>query len=174
MSVIVTSNMHRVLCIPELLDMVFRFLDDASNASNARVCRQWSEIALDTLWRDVDDLYRLFGLLAPLRKADDQEDGLLLRPDDREDYVRRSISGRRTTLISTIGTRRPFSVFRNLEIGDASRNIADVFVAYLITPLMQSTLYTRVSLMTSPEHEHVWLYFQIYTHWNGMLTCRSA
>lgn len=83
--------MYRVLCIPELLDMIFRFLDDASNASNARVCRQWSEIALDTLWRDVDDLYRLFGLLAPLRKVNDQEDGLLLRSDDYGDHVRPNV-----------------------------------------------------------------------------------
>ena len=71
--------------------MIFRFLDDASNASNARVCRQWSEIALDTLWRDVDDLYRLFGLLAPLRKVNDQEDGLLLRSDDYGDHVRPNV-----------------------------------------------------------------------------------
>jgi hypothetical protein len=81
--------MHRILGIPELLDMVFRFLDEASNASNARICRQWSEIALDTLWRDVNDLHRLFGLLAPLRKADDHEEfELLLKSDDHGDYVR--------------------------------------------------------------------------------------
>ena len=77
MTVISPLKMHRVFGIPELLDMVFRFLDDASNASNVRVCRQWSEIALDTLWRDVNDLHRLFGLLAPLQ-----------RPDGRDEYVR--------------------------------------------------------------------------------------
>jgi len=59
--------MHRVLAIPELLDMVFGFMDRASNASNACVCKQWSEVSLSFLWSDVDDLYRLFGLLAPLR-----------------------------------------------------------------------------------------------------------
>jgi len=71
MTLLSVSTVHRVLGIPELLDMIFRFLDDgggASNASNARVSRQWSEIALDTLWRDVNDPYRLFGLLAPLQK----------------------------------------------------------------------------------------------------------
>lgn len=65
------SLMHRVLAIPELLDMIFGFLDEGSNASNARVSKQWSDIALDTLWRDVSDLHRLFGLLAPLEKCSD-------------------------------------------------------------------------------------------------------
>lgn len=68
-----SSSMHRVFGIPELLDMVFGFLDDASNASNARVCRKWSNMALDTLWRDVNDLNRLFSLLAPLRETVDNE-----------------------------------------------------------------------------------------------------
>ena len=63
------SRMHRVLSIPELLDMIFSFLPLPSNAVNARVCKRWSEIALDLLWRDVDDINRLFGTLAPLRKS---------------------------------------------------------------------------------------------------------
>src|SRR6266568_4009174 len=62
-------GMHRVLGIPELLDMIFGFIQPSSNALNARVCKRWSEIALDSLWRDVDDLHRLFGILAPLRKT---------------------------------------------------------------------------------------------------------
>jgi hypothetical protein len=85
MAVFSASAMHRVLGIPELLDMIFRFLDDASNASNARVCRQWSEIALDTLWKDVNDLYRLFGLLAPLRKAEGHDS--LMTSSAQGDYV---------------------------------------------------------------------------------------
>ena len=48
--------------------MIFRFLSRESNAENARVCRRWSDIALDALWRVVADPPRLFGLLAPLRK----------------------------------------------------------------------------------------------------------
>ncbi|KAJ6544789.1 hypothetical protein DFH09DRAFT_873070, partial [Mycena vulgaris] len=46
--------------------MIFGFLDDPSNAANASVCKRWSEIALDTLWREVDDLHRLFGILGSL------------------------------------------------------------------------------------------------------------
>lgn len=65
--------MHRVLGIPELLDMIFGFLDEGSNASNARVSKQWSDVVLDTLWRDVNDLYRLFSLLAPLEQGSDSK-----------------------------------------------------------------------------------------------------
>ncbi|KAF5362063.1 hypothetical protein D9756_002838 [Leucocoprinus leucothites] len=61
------QTMHRVLTIPELLDTIFKSLDNNSNLTNALVCRSWSEVALDALWRHVDDLHRLFNLLAPLR-----------------------------------------------------------------------------------------------------------
>ncbi|PFH47527.1 hypothetical protein AMATHDRAFT_67573 [Amanita thiersii Skay4041] len=64
---------HRVLYIPELLDMVFNYLEPFSNAVNARVCKRWSEVALDTLWREVDDMHRLCTLLAPLYVGDDSE-----------------------------------------------------------------------------------------------------
>ncbi|KAF9441510.1 hypothetical protein P691DRAFT_779783, partial [Macrolepiota fuliginosa MF-IS2] len=63
------ATRHRVLAIPELLDTIFRMMDNHCNLTNSLVCRAWSEIALDTLWRQVDDLHRLFNLLAPLRKA---------------------------------------------------------------------------------------------------------
>jgi len=58
--------MHRVLRIPELLQMIFGVLDLPSNTVNARVCKQWSDIALDMLWREVDGLHILFRILAPL------------------------------------------------------------------------------------------------------------
>ena len=61
--------MHRVLSIVELLDSIFAFVDKQSNINNACVCKQWSEICLATLWRDVDDLYRLFRILSPLKKT---------------------------------------------------------------------------------------------------------
>ena len=61
--------MHRVLRIPELLQMIFGILDLPSNAMNARVCKQWSDIALDILWREIDELYILFRILVPLTKT---------------------------------------------------------------------------------------------------------
>ena len=52
--------------MPELLDLIFGCLGHCDNASNARVCRVWSDVALDLLWREVDDLPRVFQLLAPI------------------------------------------------------------------------------------------------------------
>lgn len=69
----------RVLDIPELLDMIFGFLDESSNASNASVCKRWSDIALDSLWRDLDDLYRLFRILKPLKQAEEYPDSPYVR-----------------------------------------------------------------------------------------------
>lgn len=46
--------MHRALMISELLIGVFTLLDQASNARNARVCKAWTEFALDKTWRKVD------------------------------------------------------------------------------------------------------------------------
>lgn len=60
------STMHRALEIPELLYTIFAFSDSKSNVNNAVVCRQWSEICLDLLWREVADFRRLARLLAPL------------------------------------------------------------------------------------------------------------
>lgn len=67
----VQQTMHRVLTIPEFLDAVFRTFDPSSNLRNALVCRCWSEVAFDVLWRHVDDLHRLFNLLAPLREEEE-------------------------------------------------------------------------------------------------------
>ncbi|KIJ94186.1 hypothetical protein K443DRAFT_683973 [Laccaria amethystina LaAM-08-1] len=84
-----TPTTHRVLCIPELLTMIFRFLSRESNAENARVCRRWSDIALDALWRVVDDPPRLFGLLAPLRKnAEEPHEYEFERTPDSNDWKR--------------------------------------------------------------------------------------
>jgi hypothetical protein len=59
----------RVLAIPELLNLVFTFLEPQFNAANTCVCKSWSDIALSVLWRDVHDLWRLVRLLGPLRKG---------------------------------------------------------------------------------------------------------
>lgn len=63
----VHSTIRRVLEIPEILELVFSFLDDKSNANNAAVCRRWSQLALNILWRDVSDIRRAFSLLAPMK-----------------------------------------------------------------------------------------------------------
>lgn len=62
------SSAWHVLGTPELLQEIFNLLDLALIAVNARVCQQWSNLALYMLWEDVDDPYLLFKILAPLRK----------------------------------------------------------------------------------------------------------
>ncbi|KAJ7494625.1 hypothetical protein B0H11DRAFT_910388 [Mycena galericulata] len=98
------SPTNRVLEIPELLDMVFGFLDNPSNAANASVCRRWSEIALDTLWRDVNDLYRLFGILRPLRQLGESPDPddphAFIVPPDADDWQRFEKYSRRVRRLS--------------------------------------------------------------------------
>lgn len=63
------ATQQRVLDIPEILELIFTFLDAETNTVNALVCRKWSELALNNVWRDVSDLRRLFSLLAPMRNA---------------------------------------------------------------------------------------------------------
>ncbi|KAF9244498.1 hypothetical protein BU15DRAFT_85881 [Melanogaster broomeanus] len=62
----VVQSAHRVLFIPELVDIIFNSLDRKTNVTNARVCKEWSEIALDVIWKEVDDLVQLFSLLKPV------------------------------------------------------------------------------------------------------------
>ena len=52
--------------------MIFGVVDLPSNTVNARVCKLWSDIALDILWREIDELYILFRILAPLTKTDEE------------------------------------------------------------------------------------------------------
>ncbi len=62
------STAQRVLAIPELLQIIFSHGTRASNVSNALVCRNWREAALDHVWMEVDDLFYLLQLIAPLHR----------------------------------------------------------------------------------------------------------
>lgn len=65
------SAMAQALGIPELLNEIFKFLDKPSNARNARVCREWCDVALDFLWRDVNSIHRILNCLSPLVLKED-------------------------------------------------------------------------------------------------------
>ena len=54
-----------VLSIPELLHNTFSFMNTNENTINARVCKQWSEVALDLIWREVINIPQLSNLLGP-------------------------------------------------------------------------------------------------------------
>ncbi len=63
------SIVHRVLDILEIVELIFSFMDKRSNISNAQVCRKWSNQALNFLWREGFDLFRLFSILSPFAWA---------------------------------------------------------------------------------------------------------
>jgi F-box-like len=65
------STAQRVLTLPELLQTIFSFGTRASNVSSALVCRSWREIALDQVWREIDDIYYLLDILTPLNRRVD-------------------------------------------------------------------------------------------------------
>ncbi|KAI0073082.1 hypothetical protein K474DRAFT_1723382 [Panus rudis PR-1116 ss-1] len=73
------SVVHRVLDIPEILELILSQLDRKSNVQNALVCKRWSDIALNLVWRDVTDLLFLFQLLAPLEKSGSINDATIYR-----------------------------------------------------------------------------------------------
>ena len=60
------SVLQRVSSMPELLDLIFDHLDPTSNVNNVVVCKGWSEVARDKLWREVHYPRRLLSILAPI------------------------------------------------------------------------------------------------------------
>ena len=66
MSTIPQNTVHRVFSIPEILELIFSFLDGDSVKSSVTVCKRWSDLALNTLWREVSNPRHLFALLAPM------------------------------------------------------------------------------------------------------------
>ncbi|THH01643.1 hypothetical protein EW145_g6874 [Phellinidium pouzarii] len=62
-----TSYAERVFYVPELLRSILSFADAHSQSRCARVCKKWSNIALDVLWRELRSPTPLISLLSPLR-----------------------------------------------------------------------------------------------------------
>ena len=116
----VKSPTSRVLAIPELLDIIFSHLDPPSIASNACVSKAWSEVALNVLWCEVDDLKRLIGLLVPLNNRNGVFWASL-------PYV---IEGRRLNKHFECRNSRAHP---NLQTGIVSRNTQSAFVIYPTT-----------------------------------------
>lgn len=56
----------RTLSIPELLSTVFSLAEAPELATSARVCKKWSGLALDELWRDLESVLPLLDLLVDL------------------------------------------------------------------------------------------------------------
>jgi hypothetical protein len=57
---------ERVVNVPELLSFVISFLDKHDILQCALVCKSWSTVALDVLWRTMNSATDLLGLLGPM------------------------------------------------------------------------------------------------------------
>lgn len=63
---------------PEVMSMIFGMSDKRTCVAACLVCRRWSGVAMDGVWRSLSSLLPLFELLGPLV---DNEDGHDLHPD---------------------------------------------------------------------------------------------
>ncbi|OAX37635.1 hypothetical protein K503DRAFT_866734 [Rhizopogon vinicolor AM-OR11-026] len=79
---------HTVLLIPELLEKIFSFVGRDANVINAYVCKQWSEIALDFVWKELKSLPQLLRLLRPYQKRDSDGSIVFDRQPELKDWAR--------------------------------------------------------------------------------------
>lgn len=78
----IRNAMHHALNVSEILRSIFVQLKRDSNARNARVCKQWSDVALDITWAVVAP--EVFRALAPMIvSADDDDDDFEVLVSDR-------------------------------------------------------------------------------------------
>ncbi|OAX34058.1 hypothetical protein K503DRAFT_725012 [Rhizopogon vinicolor AM-OR11-026] len=75
---------HMVLLIPELLENILSFVDRRENVINACVCKQWSEIAMDLVWREVESLPEFLTLLRPSQTRGVSQNVFDRQPDLRD------------------------------------------------------------------------------------------
>ncbi|KAF5353101.1 hypothetical protein D9758_008702 [Tetrapyrgos nigripes] len=73
------TTMHALFSIPELLWIIFENLKPIDQRQCVSVCTLWSEVVLDLLWADVQDIKRLLNVLAPVQKKYSLEDDPRLR-----------------------------------------------------------------------------------------------
>lgn len=57
--------------LPEILNIVFSFCSNNDLTSAARVCKIWSELALDRIWADMTSMVPLYTVLPCIRRAPD-------------------------------------------------------------------------------------------------------
>lgn len=56
-------SMHRALFLPEIFIAILSLLSRQDNARCARVCKLWSDAALDEVWREIDSILNLFRIV---------------------------------------------------------------------------------------------------------------
>ena len=66
-----SSVMRRVLEIPEIIEQILSYLENKEKLAIAPVCKRWADIALNLVWRKMDNIITLFLGLAPMVPNDD-------------------------------------------------------------------------------------------------------
>ncbi|KAG8915897.1 hypothetical protein FRC00_008438 [Tulasnella sp. 408] len=72
MKQLIRAAKEAALSIPEVLSLIFSNGSPETQAACARVCKKWSEVALDELWRELEDIYPLLRLLIPFEDFFDE------------------------------------------------------------------------------------------------------
>lgn len=75
----VTPRLAHVLFTPELLSLVFSFSHLASLAKSARVCKWWSDTALNQLWRELHSVFPLLELVLDINLMRGNPDSALFK-----------------------------------------------------------------------------------------------
>jgi hypothetical protein len=60
--------MHPLFNVTELLRLILEHLDREDQVNCAVICKTWSEVVLDVVWYEVDNLAILANLLSPVKK----------------------------------------------------------------------------------------------------------
>ncbi|TDL15774.1 hypothetical protein BD410DRAFT_902402 [Rickenella mellea] len=131
-------KMHRVLTIPELLEIIFSSTDELANARAVSVCKTWSGVARDTLWRDVRGLRRLFSPLAPVKRWSSYYE--FQRPIEPSDWPRfHAVASRVKHLTIDKSDDR---MFREAQLGWVSTTRPTFHILPSLTQLALSTKHT--------------------------------
>lgn len=63
---LLVSAMNEVFKTPELLAHIFSCAEKQTSARCARVCKDWIDAALNSVWADVTDIRPLLEILGPM------------------------------------------------------------------------------------------------------------
>ncbi|KAG8911191.1 hypothetical protein FRC01_005863 [Tulasnella sp. 417] len=132
--------------IIELIEEIMSYLLEPDLLSAARVCKTWSEPALNRLWRNLFSLVPLLSLIAPVQSHND-EDMDFIHDIDGADWSRYAFYVHRIRNIdlSDFPQQRPMSV-------RAVKKYADSIPPHLATALVTSLSTFSVSPTPLPLH----------------------
>ncbi|KAH7886717.1 hypothetical protein F5I97DRAFT_1869635 [Phlebopus sp. FC_14] len=122
---------RRALFTPELLDLIFTYLDRTTNVTNACVCKQWSDIALDHVWRNVDDLLQLFRILKSIKLSSIEERYEFTSTPGPDDWLRFEKYARRVRSLR-------FNSDEYEHLGDVLDGVARTRTSFDILPYMHT------------------------------------